>query len=76
MELADCALDGVFGFAEVLILVNSGREIEGKVHVNDVVNGICKGFFGVEEVELVRSDGGTDVVRWCSSQWTSVDRVA
>ena len=76
LELVDCALDGIFSFTEVLILVKGGREIEGEVRVDDVVDGVCKGFLGVKEVELVQSDGGTDVVRRCSSQWMSLDRVA
>ena len=68
LELADCVLNGVFSFVEVLILANGSGEIEGKVRVDDMVDGVCKGFLGVKEVELVRGDGGTDVVCQCSGQ--------
>ena len=76
LKLADCALDSIFSFVEVLILVNGSGEIEREVCVDDMVDGVCKGFLGVKEVELVWSDGGTDIVHQGSGQWMSVNRVA
>ena len=53
LKLVNCTLDGIINFAEVLILANSGREIEGEVYVDDMVDSICKGFLDVKEAKLV-----------------------
>ena len=41
-----------------------------------MVDGIGKGLLSVKEAELVWSDGGTDIVHWSGSQWTSMNGVA
>ena len=76
LELADCVLDGIFGFTEVLVLANSGGEIKREVCIDDMVDGVGKGLLGVKEAELVQSDGRTDIVCRSSGQWTSMNGVA
>ena len=51
-------LDGILRLTIVLILMDGGRKIKGKVLVNDMVDPIGEGFLGVKKAKLLWGNGG------------------
>ena len=76
MESADSTLDSILGLAVVLVLTNGGGEIEGEVLVDDVVDGVCKGLFSVQEAKLLRGNGGRYIISGGRCQGVSLDGIS
>jgi hypothetical protein len=65
----------VVGFFKILVVSNSGTDVEGELGVDDMVNGISKGGKVVKDDDLMVLERGTSVISRDDLQDTMVHRV-
>jgi hypothetical protein len=65
----------VAGFFKILVLSNSGTDVEGKQGTDDMINGISKGGKAVKEDDLVVFERGAGVINRDNLQDTMVNGI-
>ena len=65
----------VVGFFKILVASNSGTDVEGKLGVDDMVNGISKRGKAVEDDDLMILERGAGVISRDDLQDAMVNRV-